>query len=281
MTDAIRVLLIEDCAAHAELVQSQLGSSGFEVTHAWCWADAYKLLKTGQQFEDAILDLNLPDVSTPREREVVLDILSRFGLQTTILSGQARDWKLNAMLQQKRIPFVAKRELSDDQALLKVLLSQQQEKSGRTAQFSSELREIAIKSVNLEYRAKQTEDDIEKLQLVIDGGTGGYGLKSRVERVEARQDHLYNLADDNRRNDEAFRQEIRAEFAALKQEQRAELTALKEQRNQFRLENHKARWTIASVVIPVLLSAAIPHLPGAIAHLFAAHKPAIVVPVAN
>jgi signal transduction histidine kinase len=62
---AVRVLLVEDSASDALLLQeslSETGLGGLEFTHVECWAAALECLRQNQ-FEVLLLDLSLPDVT--------------------------------------------------------------------------------------------------------------------------------------------------------------------------------------------------------------------------
>jgi signal transduction histidine kinase len=62
---AVRVLLVEDSASDAALLQESLVEAGlgeFDFTHAECWAEAVKCLSQ-KPFNVLLLDLSLPDIT--------------------------------------------------------------------------------------------------------------------------------------------------------------------------------------------------------------------------
>ena len=62
---AVRVLLVEDSASDAVLLQESLGETRpgeFDFTHVECWAEAVRCLRE-KKFEVLLLDLSLPDIT--------------------------------------------------------------------------------------------------------------------------------------------------------------------------------------------------------------------------
>lgn len=267
-TTPIRVLLIEDSPTHAEIVKSQLIESdeNFQITHCWSWAEAYRELQR-RQFDDVVLDLTLPDVRSANDQKEILDILDRFQLPVTILSGAVKDKNISKLLEQRNVPFLQKGNPSDANKLIDVLLAQQSDRARRSAQVSGELQRVAIKVSQLEILTNNLANDSEKFEVEIYGGTGGYGIKTQLETVRNRYEHLLSLLEDNRRNDEGFREEIKSEIASARHELKSELAALREQRTQFDLESHKAklamRGTVLGILATAVITAAIPYLTNA------------------
>lgn len=261
----IRTLLIEDSPTHAELVKDKLLESGenFEITHCSSWAEAYRELQN-QEFDDVILDLTLPDAKTPDAHKQILDILDRYLLPVTILSGAVLDKSFGQLLKQREVPFLQKGNPADANKLIDVLLAQQSDRARRSAQVSGELQRVAIKVSQLEVLTNNIANDTEKFEIELYGGTGGYGMKTQLETIRNKYDHLLSLIEDNRRNDEGFRDDIKLEVASAKSELKSELAALREQRTQFDLESHKAklamRGTVLGILATAIITAAIPYL---------------------
>jgi signal transduction histidine kinase len=91
MKTPVRILLVEDSASDAALLQESLAQTGletFEFTHVETWADALQCL--GQQaFDVLLLDLSLPDISG---RETFLRARAEAPhLPIVVLTGQANE----------------------------------------------------------------------------------------------------------------------------------------------------------------------------------------------
>lgn len=259
--DPIKVLLIEDSPTHAEVIKSQLQESSqeFIVTHCPNWNAAHTRLRKGEQFDDAILDLTLPDVQ-PDQRGAILDLLARYGLTVTILSGAPKDRNLHQLIKSRGVPFFQKGNADDNNKMIDYLIQQQNQRSDRSAQLSGELRDISSKIARLEVLTERLTIDQEKVEFRIDGGTGGYGIESRLEKLEAKSNHLMELLQGNHEADETFRQEIKSSVLSVAKETRAELAALKMQRDQFDLEAYKGKWAIATGLAIAICTASLPML---------------------
>ncbi|MCF8139391.1 MAG: response regulator [Desulfotignum sp.] len=59
--DKIRVLLVDDETAYADVLANRLGKRGFDVTKAYTSPEALLVLRT-QPFDVAVLDLKMPDM---------------------------------------------------------------------------------------------------------------------------------------------------------------------------------------------------------------------------
>jgi len=59
--DQIRLLLVDDEVAYADVLANRLGKRGFNVQKAYTSAEALLILRT-DQFDVAILDLKMPDM---------------------------------------------------------------------------------------------------------------------------------------------------------------------------------------------------------------------------
>jgi DNA-binding NtrC family response regulator len=59
--EKIRVLLVDDETAYADVLANRLGKRGFDVKKAYTSPEALLVLRT-QQFDVAILDLKMPDM---------------------------------------------------------------------------------------------------------------------------------------------------------------------------------------------------------------------------
>jgi DNA-binding NtrC family response regulator len=82
--DRIRLLLVDDEVAYADVLSNRLGKRGFEVHKAYTSPEALLLLRT-QTFDVAVLDLKMPDMDGIE----VLKIAKQEdpGLQVIMLTG--------------------------------------------------------------------------------------------------------------------------------------------------------------------------------------------------
>ncbi len=82
--DRIRLLLVDDEVAYADVLSNRLGKRGFEVHKAYTSPEALLLLRT-QTFDVAVLDLKMPDMDGIE----VLKIAKKEdpGLQVIMLTG--------------------------------------------------------------------------------------------------------------------------------------------------------------------------------------------------
>jgi DNA-binding NtrC family response regulator len=82
--DRIRLLLVDDEVAYADVLANRLGKRGFEVHKAYTSPEALLLLRT-QTFDVAVLDLKMPDMDGIE----VLKIAKQEdpGLQVIMLTG--------------------------------------------------------------------------------------------------------------------------------------------------------------------------------------------------
>jgi DNA-binding NtrC family response regulator len=82
--DRIRLLLVDDEVAYADVLSNRLGKRGFEVHKAYTSPEALLLLRT-QKFDVAVLDLKMPDMDGIE----VLKIAKQEdpGLQVIMLTG--------------------------------------------------------------------------------------------------------------------------------------------------------------------------------------------------
>jgi DNA-binding NtrC family response regulator len=83
-TGRIRLLLVDDEVAYADVLSNRLGKRGFEVHKAYTSPEALLLLRT-QTFDVAVLDLKMPDMDGIE----VLKIAKQEdpGLQVIMLTG--------------------------------------------------------------------------------------------------------------------------------------------------------------------------------------------------
>jgi signal transduction histidine kinase len=89
---AVRILLVEDSASDAMLLQESLAETGlaaFEFTRVDCWADALPHLRQPEAFDVLLLDLSLPDISG---RETFVRARAEAPhLPIVVLTGQANE----------------------------------------------------------------------------------------------------------------------------------------------------------------------------------------------
>ncbi len=111
MTTALRVLLVEDCAADAELVMHQLQRGGYAVS--WERVDNAQAMKTAlgaKEWDVVIADYALPDFSGPAALMVLQD--SGLDLPFIIVSGTVGENVAVAMMKAGAHDYIMKENLT-------------------------------------------------------------------------------------------------------------------------------------------------------------------------